>query len=494
MKNYLTLLPLPRLIPLAIVAGTIGAATAQEPTEPAPRLTLHHAPPPLAAEAIINDWPRFLGPNDNATSGESPLSFPTDNSPPPVAWELNKGDGYAAPSIVGGKLLLFHRLDDKETLECRHAESGALLWSQAEPVEYRDRYGFSPGPRAAPVIDSDRVYTMGVTGRLQCRQIEDGKLLWSREINDEYKVPQYFFGTGPSPLVFEDKLILNVGGRESESDGVCVVALDKTSGATLWETRDAWGASYASPVMATLHGKDRLLVFAGGESKPPTGGLLCMDPATGEVNDRFPWRADKFESVNASTPVVIAPNHVYLSECYQRGGVMLEFDEAFKASVAWEAPDFGMHWMTPVEEDGYLYGFRGRNEPDAWLACYNASTGKEQWQEDLSWRKVVDGRNFGWGFFRGSLLRTPDKWICLGEYGTLALFELTSEGATVLYQADLFHARESWTLPVLHSGLLYISQNSKDIITSQGPRLICYDLRPPSSSQPSSSQGSAPCP
>ncbi len=49
---------------------------------------------------------------------------------------------------------------------------------------------------------------------------------------------------------------------------------------------------------------------------------------------------------------------------------MLEYDADFKSSVAWSAPDFGMHCMTPVEKDGHLYGFRGRNEPDAWLACY----------------------------------------------------------------------------------------------------------------------------
>jgi hypothetical protein len=41
----------------------------------------------------------------------------------------------------------------------------------------------------------------------------------------------------------------------------------------------------------------------------------------------------------------------------------------------------------------------------------------------------------------------------------------------------LFAARESWGLPVLSRGLLYIAQNTRDISTGAGPKLLCYDLR-----------------
>ena len=50
-------------------------------------------------------------------------------------------------------------------------------------------------------------------------------------------------------------------------------ALDKQTGETAWGSGDAWGPSYATPVIATIHGRDKALVFAGGESRPPTGGL-----------------------------------------------------------------------------------------------------------------------------------------------------------------------------------------------------------------------------
>ena len=41
---------------------------------------------------------------------------------------------------------------------------------------------------------------------------------------------------------------------------------------------------------------------------------------------------------------------------------------------------------------------------------------------------------------------------------------------------DLFFARATWSLPVLHRGLLYISQHEPDM-DNNPPRLICYDLR-----------------
>ena len=56
-----------------------------------------------------------------------------------------------------------------------------------------------------------------------------------------------------------------------------------------------------------------LFVFAGGESRPSTGGLLCIDPAGGEIDFHFPWRARPPRSVNASSPLVVG-NQVFISE------------------------------------------------------------------------------------------------------------------------------------------------------------------------------------
>ena len=81
------------------------------------------------------------------------------------------------------------------------------------------------------------------------------------------------------------------------------------------------------------------------------------------------------------------------------------------------------------------------------------------------------------GTYRGSLLAVDGQFLCLGELGHLLWLDLTPKGYQEVSRAWLFAARESWGLPVLSRGLLYIAQNTRDISTGGGPRLLCYDLR-----------------
>jgi hypothetical protein len=55
--------------------------------------------------------------------------------------------------------------------------------------------------------------------------------------------------------------------------------------------------------------------------------------------------------------------------------------------------------------------------------------------------------------------------------------DLSPQGYKELARTWLFAARETWSLPVLSHGLLYVSQHSRDIVTREAPRLLCYDLR-----------------
>ena len=55
--------------------------------------------------------------------------------------------------------------------------------------------------------------------------------------------------------------------------------------------------------------------------------------------------------------------------------------------------------------------------------------------------------------------------------------DLTPKGYKQVSRAWLFAARESWALPVLSRGLLYVVQNTRDMLRGHGPRLLCYDLR-----------------
>jgi hypothetical protein len=158
---------------------------------------------------------------------------------------------------------------------------------------------------------------------------------------------------------------------------------------------------------------------------------------------------------------------VFVSEAYTAGGLCAEIDPQFRAKPAWKAENFGTYWMTAIAREGSLYGFAGMNERLAELVCHEVSSGKELWRSDL-----------GGGFGRASLLQTGDGVLCLGEFGDLASLDLSAKGAKVLARTKLFNAPETWTLPAIANGRLYVSQNEPGRGGTK-PRLICYDFRAP---------------
>jgi outer membrane protein assembly factor BamB len=447
----------------ALMAQPLVAGMAQA------QARLATAPRPLPAGAVTHDWTSFLGPTHNAVSTETKLSR---TLPAPLVWEFPKGTSYSSPAIAGERLLFIHRVGNEEIVECLDALSGAGRWQFKYGTAFEDRYGYNNGPRSSPVIDGPRVYTMGAEGKLHCLELTSGKVIWERDLTAEYKVPQDFFGTAGTPLLEGRLLIINVGAP----GGPCVVGLDTSTGKEVWRAGREWGPSYASPVPAMVHGRRRVFVFAGGESTPPTGGLMSIDPATGKVDFSFPWRSRSYESVNASCPVVF-DNKVFISASYRTGGALLQINPDFTHKVLWTTQEFALHFNTPIHRDGYLYGFDGRNEPDASLACVEAATGKVVWRETPEWTETIGGRQQAVGAFRGSLLAVDGNYLCLGELGHLVWMDLTPKGYRELSHAWLFQARESWTLPVLSRGLLYVVQNTREIGRGNGPRLLCYDLR-----------------
>ncbi|MES2707450.1 MAG: PQQ-binding-like beta-propeller repeat protein [Verrucomicrobiota bacterium] len=464
------------LLFLPLMASVLSAA---EPSGSG-NAVFHAAPKPVAEGVRQEEWPRFLGERDAPVSGETGIARDWPETGPPVVWEFPKGSGYASPAIAGGKLVLFHRVAGNETVDCLEPETGRRLWTCSYPVPYRDDFGYSDGPRAGPVIEGDRIFIFGVTGWLKCLDLADGKVVWEVDCQTRYEVPKYFFGTGSSPLVRGGLLLVNVGG----GDGQCVVAFDKATGAEKWIAKHEWGQSYASPVSAKWHGQDRVMFFTGGKSDPATGGLLVVDPVKGEIESSFPWRARRYPSVNASSPVLCGDNQVFVSQAYvdrshpHNGGVMLRCDESGKLSEVWRHPDFGCHWMTPVYHEGHLYAFSGEKERQCELVCHETATGRRLWREKMEWEyHSPEGRTIPMGLYRASLLKVGDRFLCLGEWGTLCWLDLTPQGARRSSTVQLFTAQQSWTLPALSHGLLYVSQNEDDRLTNKPARLLCYDLR-----------------
>jgi outer membrane protein assembly factor BamB len=123
--------------------------------------------------SLAGDWPQFLGPTRNGVSPES-VSWP-----PSTLWRKDAGEGFAAPVVANGKAIFFYRQKGEEIVDCLDAASGAKIWSYDYPTTYRDDFGFDEGPRSAPTIADDVVFTFGAQGVLSAVDFATGKKRWS---------------------------------------------------------------------------------------------------------------------------------------------------------------------------------------------------------------------------------------------------------------------------------------------------------------------------
>src|SRR5262249_11868885 len=293
-----------------------GGPARRRPSPPPPLLALgcSGSEPPAAAEPPADlrtrktgdDWPVFLGPLGTGVSREKGIVAPWPEKGLRLVWQKEVGVGYGMPSVSRGRLLQFDRHKDRARLSCLNAATGDFLWKFESPTAYVDQFNYDSGPRCCPVVEDDRVYIFGAEGMLYCLRFDDkgAKPLWKVDTPAEFGVVPNFFGVASTPVIEKDLLIVQVGGSPAGSDEVSfgrlkgnksgIVAFDKMTGQVKYRVTDEL-ASYSSPVLATIGERRWCFVLA-------RGGLVGLEPATGKVDFRLPWRARLLESVNGSNP------------------------------------------------------------------------------------------------------------------------------------------------------------------------------------------------
>jgi outer membrane protein assembly factor BamB len=392
---------------------------------------------PAAAGA---DWPQWLGPNRDGHSAETGLVKAWSDKGPPIVWEKNIGEGYGGPIIVGDRLILFHRQGKKEVVECFEAGTGKPQWKFDYACSYVDDFGKGNGPRSTPCVSGKRVFTLGAEGALHCIDLESGKKVWGRNVNDDYNVPPNFFGVGTSPLVEGDHVLVNVGGKNAG-----IVAFHVEDGKEAWKATSD-GASYSSPVIATLGGT-RWAVFLTRQ------GVVVLDPANGKVRYQRRWRAQNNASVNAATPLVLA-DQLFFSASYETGALLLKMTGK-DADVVWSNDEsLSNHYSTSVHHDGYLYGFHGRQEAGAAFRCVELKTGKVMWTKER--------------YGCGSMVVAEGHAFVLTEDGELVLVELSPKEYREKGRAAVFTERPVRAQLALANGKLF---------ARDGKRLVCFNVQ-----------------
>jgi outer membrane protein assembly factor BamB len=390
---------------------------------------------PLAA----NDWPQFLGPTRNGIYAGVPLNEKWPPAGPRVLWRKQIGQGLSGPVVAGNRLILFHRVDDREIVESFDALTGAAQWRHAYPTSYRDDFGFDEGPRAVPVVADGIVYTYGAEGKLYATDVTSGKPVWNVDAMRQFDVDKGFFGAAGSPLIEGGKAIANIGGRKGG-----IVAFDAKTGKVVWTaTTDA--ASYSSGVAATMFGR-RYAVFL------TRAGVVGLDPANGQVRFQRPWRARQAASVNAASPLVVG-NTIFVSAEYGPGAGAFQFDGT-KLTELWTSDEvLSNHYATSVFHEGTLYGFHGRQEFGPVFRAVDLQSGKVLWSTDR--------------FGAGSVTLAGNRLVIMRESGELVLAAVSPKSFQRTAAAQILPATIR-AYPAIADGILYVRNDDT---------LVALDLR-----------------
>ena len=383
---------------------------------------------------LLQDWPQWLGPTRDGVSTERVAPW---KDAPAVLWKVPAGEGHSSPIVAGGRVYLHTKVKDKdeEAVAAYDVATGQELWSKTYPrAAFQSPFGL--GPRATPVVSGGTLITLGVTGVLTAWDL-DGKQLWQIDTLSAFKAKNLMFGVSCSPLVVDDRVILNVGGK-----GASVVAFSKADGKTVWSVLDD-RASYSSPV-----------VLNGQAVVQTQAGLVGMSTSDGASHWTFPL-VDKL-SESSITPILTGGLVIASSVTYGSAAIKVE---GKSATAAWKNAALTCYISTPMPvgaEHVYMVTGTILGPPTATLRCVEAATGKILWS-----RPNV-------GTYHASLTKTADgKLLLLDDKGGLALLEPDPAAYKELASAKICGG--TWAHPAIAGGKLYIRDQAS---------LLCVKLAP----------------
>lgn len=395
----------------------------------------------FAHSAFADDWPQFLGPNRDGVTCETKLSLTWPKDGPPRLWKREIGSGYAGPVVRGDRLILFHRIENREIIDCLDPKTGDVRWTFSYRCDFEDDFGKGNGPRATPSIAKDCVVTFGAEGKLTCVGLNKGEKRWQRDLTNEYKVPKSYFGVGTSPLVVDDRVLVNVGGK-----GAGIVAFSLADGKELWKATSD-GASYSSPIAATIAGQPRVIFFT-------RNGIIVLDPRDGTVVYQKRWRARYDASVNAATPLLLPGDRAFFSASYETGAILLKLKKDGADELWTDDEAMANHYSTCVAHNGFLYGCDGRQEAGARLRCVDPNGPKVMWSKER--------------FGCAGIILAGDRLILLTEAGDLVSADADPKAYREQSRARILQQTPIRAHPAIADGILFARDDGT---------LVALDLR-----------------
>ena len=410
---------------------------------------------------FCDEWPDWRGPNRDGTWHETGVKKNFDSPQIKIKWRVPISSGYSGPTVAYRRIYITDRVKkpkDIERVMCFDAMTGEKIWSYSYNCKYSS-VGYPNGPRASVIIDGDRAYSLGTMGHLFCFQNKTGKVIWYKDFKDEYDIKIPTWGISAAPLIVDNKLVLNIGGRNN----ACVVALNKITGKEIWKNLDD-GASYSAPILIEQFNKPVVVIWTDHR-------VVGLNPDTGSIYWQHGFE-QKQMVINIATPVFYK-NYLFVSNFFD-GSMLLKLDtDKLSAVKVWhragkdELNTDALHSCisTPLLKGDFIYGVDSYGE----LRCLELKSGDRIW-EDLS---AVNSNRWANIHF----IQNGELTYMFNENGELIVGQLSPKGFQEISRAKLIDPtlgqlnRSGTGVTWAHPAFAY-----KHVYIRNDEELVCADL------------------
>jgi outer membrane protein assembly factor BamB len=374
----------------------------------------------LSTAGADTDWPQFRGPTGNGHCNAKNLPVEWSESDG-IKWKVAvHGRAWSSPVILGSQVWMTSATEDGKELSLIVVDkaTGRTLFDKklydVETPQFAHRFNSYASP--TPAAENGRVYVTWGSPATACLDAKTFKILWERRD----LVCDHFRGAGSSPILFENLLIMNHDGADTQY----VIALDKRTGKTVWQThrsvdyqdltpegkpyRDGdMRKAFSTPHIGELDGKP-ILLSSGAKAH------YAYDPRDG----RELWRVDHPDQHSASTRPLLAHGLAYFPTGFGKGELIVVRADR---SGALAAKDLAWHEKRSIPKKPSLLMVNDllfMVDDGGIASCYEAVSGKLVWQERLAQRA---------GNFSASPLLADGRIYISNEEGNTYVFAADRE-------------------------------------------------------------------
>lgn len=405
------------------------------------------------AAPIEGDWPSFRGADRSGVSPETGLLQAWPENGPPLVWHMEgAGRGYASLAIEGNRIITLGdgpsvAEDADEYLLAFERDTGKFLWKYKIGAPWVSGSPTWQSSRCTPTIDGELTFALSAFGDLVCCETANGNLLWRKNLKTDFGgVKADSWGYSESVLIDGDRVICTPGGEKAT-----MVALDKKTGATIWETvREGDRGAGHSSIITSQIGNTLVYVQTTGS------GALGVRAKDGKL--LWSYEMDKTTAV-APTPI-IRGDLVFFAAGYKRGGALLK-------QVAQPDGEVKVDEIYPLKKElankhggivlvgDYLFG---DSDDQGIPFCADLMTG------EIKWKSRASGKG-------SAAFAAADGCIYIHfSNGVMSLAKASPDGfdETGHFEVPGGGERPSWSHPVIVGGKMYLREQD---------HILCYDVR-----------------